>query len=213
VTGILILLVMLLTAVASLWLLKVRGGQLTAAAAVLMLGAAGYALHGSPGLPGTPRAGQAAEAPVPLAEVRSIFLGNFNATEHWLIMADSFAKRGQTAEAVNLLKAAVREHPRDYGLWVGLGNALSDHAKGMTPAARLAFARAREIAPDAPAPDYFLGLALLRSGEPAEALAIWQPLYDGSNPNAQWRPYVAQGIALAQGLQAAAQSAPPPARP
>ena len=37
-----------------LWLLGVRGGLLTASAAALLLGAAGYALQGSPDLPGAP---------------------------------------------------------------------------------------------------------------------------------------------------------------
>ena len=46
-------------------------------------------------------------------------------------------------------------------LWVGLGNALADHAGTMTPAAELAFARAAELAPGYPAPPFFLGLAKL----------------------------------------------------
>lgn len=209
-SGLIILLLMLVAMIGGLWLLRVRGGQLTATAAILMLGAAGYAMHGRPELAGSPRNGQSQAAAIPLNEVRSAFLGNFNSTEHWLIMSDSFAQRGQSEEAVNILKAAVKEHPRDYGLWVGLGNALADHARGVTPAARLAFERAREIAPSAPAPDYFLGLALLRSGEIDEALSIWQPLLATSNPKAEWRPYVERGVALAKGLKAASANPPTP---
>ena len=40
-----------------LWWLGVRGGLLTGCAAALLLGASGYALQGSPDLPGSPAQG------------------------------------------------------------------------------------------------------------------------------------------------------------
>ena len=47
------------------------------------------------------------------------------------------------ADAARLLgSAGARASADDYKLWVGLGNALVDHAGTLTPAARLAFARA-----------------------------------------------------------------------
>lgn len=208
-TGLLIVLIFMAVALVVLRLLGMRGAALSMAGAILMFGAAGYAFQGHPGLAGSPRSGQAASAPIPLDKVRRAFMGNFSASEHWLIMADSFAARGETQDAVGLLKSAVRAHPRDYGLWVGLGNALADHARSVTPASRLAFQRAKEIAPNAPAPDYFLGLALLRSGQPDEALAIWKDLLAKSDPRAQWRPYLVDGVALIERMQAAPRSAPP----
>lgn len=210
-TGLFLVLLLVAVVAAILRMLGMRGGTLSMAGAVLMLGAAGYALQGNPGLDGSPRSGQAAAAPIPLDKVRRAFLGNFSGSEHWLVMADSLAARGKTQDAVGILKSAVKAHPRDYGLWVGLGNALTDHARSVTPASRLAFQRAREIAPNAPAPDYFLGLALLRSGQADEALAIWKALLAKSDPRAQWRPYLVDGIALIENMQAATPSAPPPA--
>ena len=204
--GLLIVLLLAALALGVMRLSGLRGGLLTFVAAGLMLGAAGYALSGRPGLAGSPRGGNAsAIAPIPLTGPRNLFLGRFSGSDHWLIMADSLAARGKTQDAVGLLRSAVREHPRDYGLWVGLGNALTDHARGITPAARFAFQRARELAPNAPAPDYFEGLALLRSGDPAAAYTLWRGLLDRAPPGAQWRPPVEEGAALIERMAAARQ--------
>lgn len=202
-TGLFIVLVLAALALGAMRLSGLRGGMLTFAAAALMLGAAGYALSGRPGLAGSPRSDQqAAAAPIPLTGARNLFLGRFSGSEHWLIMADSLASRGKSQDAVGILRSAVRAHPRDYGLWIGLGNALTDHARGITPAARYAFQRARELAPNAPAPDYFEGLALLRSGDPAGAYALWSSLLRRAPADAQWRPLVAEGVALIERMAA-----------
>ncbi|HET9354932.1 MAG TPA: tetratricopeptide repeat protein [Sphingomicrobium sp.] len=205
-TGLFIVLLLAAVALGVMRLAGLRGGLLTFVASGLMLGAAGYALSGRPGLAGSPRGGaEAAYAPIPLTAPRNLFLGRFSGSDHWLIMADSLASRGKTQDAVGLLRSAIRAHPRDYGLWVGLGNALTDHARGITPAARFAFQRARELAPGAPAPDYFEGLALLRSGDPAAAYALWRDLLDRAPSDAQWRPPVADGVALIERMAQARQ--------
>ena len=202
-TGMLIALLLAALALGVLRLSGLRGGLLTFAAAALMLGAAGYALSGRPGLPGSPRLGQATtSAPTPLTGARQLFLGRFSTSDHWLIISDSLASRGKTQDAVGILGSAIRAHPRDYGLWVGLGNALTDHSRGITPAARYAFQRARQLAPNAPAPDYFEGLALLRSGDSAGAYALWSSLLERAPANAQWRPLVAEGVAMIERMAA-----------
>lgn len=208
-TGLVILLVIVALASGVMRFAGLRGPALTMAGAALMLGAAGYAIQGSPGLPGSPLAGKPAPATLPLAKAREIFFGRFYSTEHWLIMADSKAAQGKTEDAVALIQSGIREHPRDYSLWVGLGNALVDHARGLTPAAELAFARARQIAPTAPAPDYFLGLAKLRSGDLEGARETWSALLARAPAGAQWRRPVADGIKLIDGMQAGAAGAPP----
>ena len=202
-TGLFIALVLGAAALGVMRLAGLRGGLLTFAAAALMLGAAGYVLSGRPGLAGSPRVNDsAASAPVPLTSARNLFLGRFSSSDHWLIIADSLASRGKTQDAVGILGSAIRAHPRDYGLWIGLGNALTDHSRGITPAARYAFQRARQLAPNAPAPDYFEGLALLRSGDPAAAYALWGSLLERAPADAQWRPLVAEGVALIEGMAA-----------
>lgn len=195
-TSYLILLLLAALALGTGWLAGLRGVWLTMTASALLLGAAGYVAQGRPGLGGSPRAGAAPVPPVSLVTVRNAFLGEFSGRSHWLIISDSYAARGQTRDAVGILRAATRQHPRDYTLWLGLGNALTDHSRGLTPAARLAFERSAKLAPTSPAPGYFLGLAKLRSGDPEGALADWKAVLADAPATAGWRPFVADGVAL-----------------
>lgn len=180
-------------AAAAWW--KVRGAMVQLLGAALALGAAGYALQGRPGLEGAPRAADGEASPVPLAAARRAFFGEFTASERWLTISESYARRGKTADAVGVLRSAIREHPRDAALWVGLGNALVDHAQVLTPAAELAYRRAAQVAPEHPAPPFFMGLALARGGEGELALALWRKLLAQAPADASWRPLVEDAAA------------------
>ena len=193
-SGWIILAVLVAIAFGALWLLRVRGALLQFATAALLFGCAGYALQGNPGLAGSPRQAAAKEPPVSLAEARHAFFGDFTPNEHWLIMSESFASRGNSEDSVGILKAAVREHPRDVELWIGLGNALVDHAGMLTPAAQYAYTHAAELAPGHPAPLYFLGFALVRSGDRDGAIAAWKEILAEAPSDASWRPLVAGSI-------------------
>jgi cytochrome c-type biogenesis protein CcmH len=188
-----------------LWLMKVRGPMLQLAAAALMLGAAGYALQGRQALAGAPHKAAAAADIFPLTAARHAFFGDFGGTEHWLIMSESMARRGNSADAVGILQSAVREHPKDPQLWIGLGNALVDHARVLTPPAALAYARAAELAPGHPAPGFFLGLALARSGDREGAVAAWKEVLAGAPADASWRPMVEDAVAAFSGPAPAAR--------
>jgi cytochrome c-type biogenesis protein CcmH len=191
-----------------LWLMKLRGPLLSLAAAAMAFGCAGYALQGSPGLEGNPRAAAERTPPLPLTGARHAMMGQFDYSDTWLNLADALASRGNTADAARLLQAQVARHPRDYKLWVGLGNALTDHARTITPAARLAYARAAELAPGYPAPKFFLGLAEARSGNPDEAVRLWREILATAPANASWRSMIEEGIAL---MSHGASSPPPSA--
>ena len=206
--GFLLLAVTSLLTLAFLWVAGMRGSMLTLAAAAIAFGSAGYALQGSPGLAGQPRAAAGRPAPMPLAGARRAMTGQFDYADTWLNMADALASRGKTEEAARLLQAQVARHPRDYKLWVGLGNALTDHARTITPAGRLAFERAAELAPGYPAPPFFLGLAEARSGNPEAAVRLWREILAGAPANASWRPIVEDGLMLMSG---GATAPPPPA--
>ena len=67
-SGFLLLGLLALAALAILWLIKLRGPMLTLAAAAILFGCAGYALQGSPGLPGMPRVAADRPPPLPPAE-------------------------------------------------------------------------------------------------------------------------------------------------
>lgn len=197
--GWLVVLVLLVGSVGLLRLLGVRGAMLQMAAAALLFGAAGYAVQGMPAYEGSPRAEAQRPAPIPLTTIRHAFFGRFTGAETWLVIAESYASRGETADAAGVLRSAVREHPGNVALWVGLGNALVDHSQMLTPAAELAFNRAAELAPGHPAPKFFYGLALARSGERAGALAVWKSVLADAPADAGWRPYVEDAIAAMRG--------------
>ena len=205
-SGWIALLILIAIAAAVLRLLRVRGPMLQLAAAALLFGAAGYAILGRPGLPSAPRSAERREAAVPLTNLRHAFFGRFGPTEHWLLISDSYARRGQTREAAGVLESAVREHPGDPILWIGLGNALADHSRMITPASDLAFRRAIELAPDHPAPRFFYGLALARSGDGKDALALWRQILAEAPADASWRPVVEDAIAAISGPRRRAQA-------
>lgn len=184
--------------VAGLWLLRVRGPLLQLAAAALLFGCSGYALQGSPGLAGSPRQAQSFGSPVPLTEMRHSFFGNFAPNEHWLLMSEAIGSRGNSEEAVSVLDSAIRQHPDDPQLWIGLGNALVDNMGTLTPASEFAYRRAAELAPGHPAPLFFMGLALARSGDPQGATAMWKEVLAGAPADAGWRPLVADALAALQ---------------
>lgn len=186
-------------ALALLWLMKLRGSMLMIAAAAVAFGCAGYALQGSPGLTGQPRVSARRAPPTPLTGARHALTGQFDYADTWLNMADALASRGNTADAAMLLQAQVARHPRDYKLWVGLGNALTDHARTITPAARLAYQRAAELAPGYPAPPFFLGLAEARSGNPEEGVRLWREILATAPADASWRPLIEDGILVMSG--------------
>ena len=179
-----------------LWMTGLRGPMWTLAAAALLFGGAGYALQGRPGLAGSAAARSAASPPILLTGARHAFLGRFNQADRWVTISEGYASRGKTQDAVGILQSAIREHPDDFGLWIGLGNALTDHARMITPAAELAYARAGQLAPWSPAPGFFRGLALMRSGEREAALAEWKSVLANAPANASWRPLVEDGVAL-----------------
>lgn len=206
--GWLILLLLIAISLGLLWLLRLRGGLLTASAAALLLGAAGYAVQGSPDLPGAPAEAGDAHDIFPLTEARHAFFGYFTPAEPWLRMSQALARDGQSEDAVGILENAVKRYPGDPQLWIGLGNALVDHARGVTPPAELAYKRAEQIAPGHPAAPFFYGLALARSGDPQAAVAIWKRILKTAPKNADWRPLVEQGVAALSAPTTAPRQAP-----
>jgi cytochrome c-type biogenesis protein CcmH len=179
---------------------------LTLAGAAIAFGCAGYALQGSPELAGAPRASAERARPRPMTGARHALMGQFDAADAWLSMSEALGSRGNTEEAANLLRAQVKRYPRNYQLWVGLGNALVDHSRILTPAARFAFRRADELAPGYPAPKFFLGLAEARTGNQEEAVRLWREILANAPANASWRPMIEDGILL---MSEGAPMAPP----
>ncbi len=167
------------TAVGVIALGRLSRGAWELVGAALVLGLAGYAWQGSPGLAGSPRSASAVKPKFDeeLAKRRRGMAERLGPASQWLILSDAMGRQGKTREAANVLVSALREHPRDPYLWLGMGNALVAHGGGIvSPAADYAFRRAEQLDPKAPAPLYFHGLALARSGQFEEARRVWTPL-------------------------------------
>ncbi|HKY82323.1 MAG TPA: cytochrome C biosynthesis protein [Sphingobium sp.] len=150
-------------------------------AAALLLGLAGYAWQGNPGLAGSPReaAGRSSGSGFDeqLAERWRGMAERYGPAGQWLMLSDGLGRQGKTKESANVLLAGLKQAPDDPNLWLGMGNALVAHAGGVvSPGAEFAFRRAMAIAPDAPAPRYFYGLALAQAGQLQGARALWAPL-------------------------------------
>ena len=207
--GFLWLFVLLAVTAGGLWLAgRLRGAALQVTLAALMLGAAGYALQGRPELPGAPREGGLSSPAVPLTDARQAMLGTFTAGERYLLIADSYARRGNTGEEIGAIRAGLKSYPNDLALKIGLANALVDHAQMITPAAELAFERARQAAPRHPAPPFFEGLARARSGELEAGLALFRRALALTPQGTSYRPMVEQGVAMVSTTIAEQQMVP-----
>ena len=205
-TGWLIALALAGLVLAGLWRMARPGrAALQYLAASLLLALAGYAWQGSPGLPGSPRRApkQAiAESDRELAYLRQQMFGQFTRAQSWLMIADSFERRGDTESAARVLSQGAKLNPRSADLWVGLGNALVRHGGGViNPAAELAFRRAAAIAPDHPGPRFFFGLALAQAGRLDEAEAMWRALLAAAPANAPWRGEVEERLTILQAIR------------
>jgi cytochrome c-type biogenesis protein CcmH/NrfG len=175
-----------------LWLCGARGAILAVALAALIGGALLFdRLRQVPVAPAPAETRQKVQS---LASIRHAFTGRFTRGENWLAMADSMAARGNTADAAGILIAAVKQHPRDYALWTGLGTMLTAHTGGLNPGAELAFERAIDLAPTYPAPRYFYGIAKMQSGDRKGALAEWRAVLQSAPADASWRGLVEDQI-------------------
>ena len=213
--GWIVMLVLALAAGAGLWRFAARDrAALQFLGAALLLALAGYAWQGRPDLEGRPKP-PPARGSVPdseFARTREDMLGRFDRAATWLILAESYQRRGDTKSGVDVIRSGLRSSPDDADLWVGLGNALVIHNDGMmSPAADLAFARARQIAPEHPGPRYFHGLALAQGGNFDEAERIWSELIVQAPPDAEYRQMIEERLAQLRAQRA--MQTPVPATP
>jgi Flp pilus assembly protein TadD len=186
-------------AMAALSLLGLSRSLRSLMGAGLMLGAAGYALQGSPSLPASPaRPAIAAAGQDPeLIALRGQMLGRFTADDAYLTAADAIAASGDRHGAAALLLAGLHAMPRSVALWTALGSALAAHdADTVSPAALFAFQQAARLSPRHPAPPFFLGMAYVRAGDFASAQGAWRRALAVTPAGAPYRTGIAQRLAL-----------------
>ena len=201
---IIIFVLVLICAAALIWLGKLGRTTYEITAAALLLGVAGYAWQGNPGMAGV--SVEPKEAPNSFddttIDARNDLGERFGTAQEWLVFSDSLNRSGKHGAAANYLRNGVKEHPEDPDLWVGLGNALVVHANGViTPAAQFAFQKAADLSPEHPGPPFFLGLAYAQSGKIDQARAIWTELLARSSKDAPWREDLESRLATMEQIQ------------
>ena len=197
---------MAVVAVLALVLLRYSRKLWTVPATALMLGAAGYAWQGSPGLPGHPVApgGQRVAVDQGLIDLRDAMFGKYG-TYAWSYgnLADGMLRQGDRERAVKVWQGAVRQVPGDVALWTGFGSALAEYdGNQISPAAQFAFDKALALSPEHPGPPFFYGLALIRANRFAEAEPWWEKAVALTPERASYRPaLVARLLTLEMFLQ------------
>ena len=186
-----ILLLAAVTFVMAVYWLKLARSLWMLFGSAMLFGLAGYALQGNPGLAGAPSepvAEDNTQTGELMVEARREFYPAGRMPSRFVVTADAFTRQGQHGQAANFLRNAVAENPSDGEAWVALGNALVEHADGqLTAAALYAYSQAEQVAPENPAPTYFLGLSFLRAGEPGKTLGLWRELLETAPEEAEWR--------------------------
>ncbi|MBC9031145.1 cytochrome c biogenesis factor-like protein [Sphingomonas sp. JC676] len=221
--GWLLLLAIALVTVLVLWRTGYPRKLWTIPATALMLGAAGYAWQGSPGLAGHPVAAeaQAGQLDPDLVALREAIFGKFG-TNAWsyAMAADRMTLSGKPDLAIAVWQGAVRKMPNDVALWSGYGLALAEHdGNQVSPASRFAFERAMTLWPQHPGPPFFYGLALIREGKYAEARTFWLKAVQLTSEKASYRGelvlrlFLLDRLLAAKAGQAGPQPAPTPAKP
>ncbi|MDB5683522.1 MAG: Cytochrome c biosis factor-like protein [Sphingomonas bacterium] len=173
--------------------------------AALLLGVAGYAWQGSPGLAGKPTQPPAdsRQPDSAFTTQRATMMERFGGDAQILEAADAMHRQGWHRYAIALIKGGLEKKPRSADLWVGLGNALVIHGGGMmSPAAQLAFERAARINPEHPGPPFFMGLAYAQAGQLDQAEAVWRGLLARAPADASWRADLEQRLAMIEAARA-----------
>lgn len=172
--------------------------------AALMLGATGYALQGSPMQRGRPAVTRVAAEPddPAITELRDDMLGRYSLDAAYLIAADAMTRAGEKRAAVRVLLGGINKVPRSLALWTALGTAYAAHDGTVSPPALFAFQQAARLAPEHPAPPFFLGLAYVRANEYARARPLWARAVALSPEGTSYRRQIALRLALLDRLLA-----------
>lgn len=188
-----------LAAAGLLWLIGVRRDMLWFVGAALMLGATGYAMQGSPGVPAHPVEANATPIEVDdgLVALRGKMFGIATGEAAFLGTSDAMIRAGDLRSATALVLAGIRQSPNSAMLWTGLGTVLAQHdGNTLSPAASFAFRRAIALAPQHPGPYFFLGVAQIRAQQLPAARAAWAQALARTSPGSEYREELAGRLAL-----------------
>jgi cytochrome c-type biogenesis protein CcmH len=118
----------------------------------------------------------------------------------WEVLAPVYSRLGRDADAATAWSQAITLLGATAEREGNLGEALVTAAGGtVTPQAKDAFEKARDLAPADPRPQFYLALALSQSGDKAGATSAWRTLIDTAPKDAPWLPLARQEFAKVAG--------------
>lgn len=191
-------------AILLLWVLRFSRQLWMFGAAAVMLAAAGYAWQGQPGQAAAPaRVASTVDASdSERIALRDAMVGRFGAESAYAVASDAMLRAGSPDAAVRAILGGIDQYPQNLPLWTELGCVLAQRDRTLSPAARFAFARARSLNPEHPAPYFFLGLAQVNNQEFRAARQSWARAYALSPEGASYRRDIAVRLALLDRLLA-----------
>lgn len=177
--------------------------------AALCAGAIGYAWQGRPTLPAATVRSTTRMAPIEPAEIalRDSLLGRYTVDTAYLVAADAMTRSGNTDAAARVVLGGLSRMPQSFILWTWAGVTLSGAAGDqVSPPALLAFRQAARLAPEHPAPPYYLGMSYLRAGQWADARRQWLHALALSPAGTSYRRDIALRLVLLDRFAAAANA-------
>ena len=171
--------------------------------AALCLGGVGYAWQGRPMLPAATPQRTTTTPPIDIdeAQLRDSMFGRFNADTAYLVAADAMTRSGNDDAAARVVLGGLSKLPRSFILWTWAGVTLAaDAGHQVTPPALLAFRQAARLAPEHPAPPYYLGLAYLEAGDVQKTRTLWARAVRLSPEGTPYRAEIARRLALLERL-------------
>ncbi len=171
--------------------------------AALCLGGVGYAWQGRPMLGAASPRPVATTQPIDIEEtqLRDSMFGRFNADTAYLVAADAMTRSGNDDAAARVVLGGLSKLPRSFILWTWAGVTLAAEAgHQVSPPALLAFRQAARLAPEHPAPPYYLGFAYVEAGDLAKARTLWARAVALSPAGAPYRAEIARRLAVLERL-------------
>ena len=205
---------------------RARGGTgtiaMVVAAALPVLAIVAYLAVGAPGQPGQPHAARSrASAPgtAPstaqlIAKVEERLRAFPEDGRGWDVIAPVYFRLERYREAADAFQRALRLLGESPDRLAGIADSHVLANDGVvTEAARTAFARLRELAPDRMEPRFWLAVAAEQDGRFEEAATVYAQLLTEGDAAAPWRPTVVERwreVRGKLGLATAPEPVPPP---
>ncbi|HUZ91145.1 MAG TPA: c-type cytochrome biogenesis protein CcmI [Methylocella sp.] len=165
-----------------------------------------YATIGHPELPDDPLSARLDAAParmdlaVAIAKIEAHLAQHPDDGRGYEVLAPVYLRMGRAADAVHAARESLRLLGPTAERQELYGEALVSAANGaVTAEAKQSFEAAAAIAPSAPKPQFFLGLAAAQEGDSARAREIWGKLVAEAPPGAPWAQALRERMAALGG--------------